>query len=165
MQVFLGIDPGIADVGYGVIAIVGGKERCLAYGSIRTNKGDPMEQRLLRLQQECLALLTRYKPDHIAIEKLFFQKNVRTAMTVAEARGVLRLCIAEAGIPYREFSPQDVKLAVCGHGAADKGQVQRMVCSLLALPEIPKPDDAADALALALALASTMHFLGSAQGR
>lgn len=161
MQVFLGIDPGIADAGYGVIAVVGGKERCLAYGSIRTDKDEPMERRLLRLRGEIAALIERYKPQHVAIEKLFFQKNVRTAMVVAEARGVIRLCIAEAGVPYKEFSPQDTKLAVCGHGNADKGQVQRMVCSLLSLPELPKPDDAADALALALALASTTHFLSA----
>lgn len=164
MQIFLGIDPGIADAGYGVIAkTLGGKERCLAYGSIRTDKDQPMELRLLRLRKEFSALLEKYKPNHVAIEKLFFQKNVSTAMAVAEARGVLRLCLAEAGVPCREFSPQDTKIAVCGHGAAEKGQVQRMVCSLLALPEIPKPDDAADALALALALASTVHFMGSVQ--
>ncbi len=158
MSIFLGIDPGIADAGYGVIAVVGGKERCLAYGSIRTDKADPMERRLLRLREEFAEVLARYAPDHVAIEKLFFQKNVRTAMNVAEARGVLRLCVEEAGIPCREFSPQDTKLAVCGHGGADKGQVQRMVCSLLNLPEAPKPDDAADALALALAMASTARF-------
>jgi crossover junction endodeoxyribonuclease RuvC len=157
-SVYLGVDPGIADMGYGVIAVADGKERCLAYGSIRTDKAEPMERRLLRLREEFSALLAKYRPTHVGIEKLFFQKNVRTAIVVAEARGVLRLCLAEAGVPYREFSPQDTKIAVCGTGSAEKGQVQRMVCTLLALPELPKPDDAADALALALAVASTVRF-------
>jgi crossover junction endodeoxyribonuclease RuvC len=100
-------------------------------------------------------IIERYRPERAAMERLFFSKNVRTAMVVAEARGVIRLCLEKSGIPCREFSPQDVKLAVCGHGAADKVQVQRMVKALLGMVEVPKPDDAADALAMAIALAST----------
>jgi crossover junction endodeoxyribonuclease RuvC len=157
-NVYLGIDPGIADMGYGVIGVAGGKERCLAYGSIRTDKSLPTERRLLLLREEFRALLEKYRPQHVAIEKLFFQKNVSTAMNVAEARGVLRLCVAEAGIPCTELTPQDTKMAVCGNGSADKGQVQRMVCALLLLAEVPKPDDAADALALALALSASLKF-------
>jgi crossover junction endodeoxyribonuclease RuvC len=103
-------------------------------------------------------LIDRYRPGQAALEKLYFSTNVKTALQVAEARGVIRLCLEQRGVPCREFGPAEVKIAVCGHGGAAKPQMQKMVRVLLALPAIPKPDDAADALALALALSATKKF-------
>jgi len=150
MSIFLGIDPGIADLGYGVIDVTSGRSTCLTYGSIRTSAGTPTAERLVFLYDRLGELLER-----IAIEKLFFSKNVKTAMIVAEARGVIRLCFEKRGIPHQEFSPADVKIAVCSHGGAEKKELQKMVQILLRLQEIPKPDDAADALALAMTIAFT----------
>ncbi|MFA6603859.1 MAG: crossover junction endodeoxyribonuclease RuvC [Patescibacteria group bacterium] len=154
----IGIDPGIADAGFGVIEQSAGRPRCLAYGSLKTPAGMPGGERLRRLHENCGALLDKYRPAEVGIEKLFFSKNVKTAIAVAEARGVIRLCIEERGIPCREFSPGEVKDAVSGYGAAGKKQVQAMVKALLGLKEIPKPDDAADALALAITLANTSRL-------
>lgn len=157
-KVYLGIDPGFADAGYGVIAVVGGKEKCIAYGSIQTPSGDDSALRLRAVSEELSVLLKKFRPDYVAVERLYFAKNAKTALSVAEARGVIRMTIAAHDIPCREFNPADVKIAVCGHGMAPKKQVQRMVMSLLKLKEIPKPDDAADALALAIALANSEKF-------
>jgi len=154
----IGIDPGLADAGFGVIEQFGGRPRCLAYGSLKTPAGMPGGERLRRLYDSCGALLDKYHPAEVGIEKLFFSKNVKTAIAVAEARGVIRLCIEQRGIPCREFSPGEVKDAVSGYGAAGKKQVQAMVKALLHLKEIPKPDDAADALALAITLANTSRL-------
>jgi|SRR3989338_8255970 len=153
MPIFIGIDPGLADMGFGVVSVSGGKEKCLAYGSIKTPAGQPTSERLLALFVKLGAVLDEYRPIRVGIEKLFFQKNVKTAMVVAEARGVIRLAVAQRNLSLIEMSPADVKLAVCGYGLADKRQVQTMVKTLLGLKEIPKPDDAADALAVALATA------------
>jgi crossover junction endodeoxyribonuclease RuvC len=155
MRILLGVDPGFADMGYGVIQSASGADRCLAFGSIGTEAGTSTAIRLQTLYQGLAKVIDQYHPEAAAVERLFFSKNVSTAIAVAEARGVLLLCLADHGIPVREFSPQEVKLAVCGHGAAEKNQVQRMVRMLLGLESIPKPDDAADALALAIALAHT----------
>ena len=157
-KVYLGIDPGFADAGYGVIAVVEGKEKCIAYGSIQTPAGEDSALRLRSVHEELSALLKKFKPDCVAVERLYFAKNAKTALSVAEARGVIRMTIAAFDIPCREFNPADVKIAVCGHGTAPKKQVQRMVASLLDLNEMPKPDDAADALALAIALANSEKF-------
>ncbi|MBN1585640.1 crossover junction endodeoxyribonuclease RuvC [Candidatus Uhrbacteria bacterium] len=157
--VILGIDPGIADMGYGVIEVGSGvPDRCLVYGSLKTPAGMDGGKRLLMLGQGLERLLDRWLPSAVGIEKLFFSKNVRTAMQVAEARGVIRACLESRRVPVTEFSPQEVKMAVCGHGSAEKVQVQGMVKRLLKLKAVPKPDDAADALALALALAHTRRF-------
>ena len=158
-MIILGIDPGIADMGYGVIEVGhGGSDRCLVYGSLKTPAGMDGAKRLVMLAQGLEQLLTKWKPAGVGIEKLFFSKNVKSAMQVAEARGVIRACLEARGLPVREFSPQEVKLAVCGQGAAEKSQVQGMVKRLLKLTKIPKSDDAADALALALTMAYSVNF-------
>jgi crossover junction endodeoxyribonuclease RuvC len=157
-MIILGIDPGFADMGYGIIQSVGGKDRCLAYGSLRTPAGEPAEIRLASVYEGLSRIIDKYKPEMVAIEKLFFSKNVKTAMLVAEARGVIRVCVQLHGIPCTEFSPADVKMAVSGNGAASKEQVQKMVRILLGLKEAPKPDDAADGLALAIALSSAKRL-------
>lgn len=148
-MVVLGLDPGVARLGYGVIASDGRRDRCVAYGVIETEKGE-LGPRLLELRERLRVLLTEYRPDRVCVETLYFSKNVKTATAVGEARGVILLTCAEAGVPLIEVQPQAVKQAVAGYGAADKRQVMRMVQALLALPELPRPDDAADALAIAL---------------
>lgn len=160
-MILLGIDPGFADMGYGVIDSVRGKSRCIAYGSVKTAAREPIVKRLAHIYDRLSEIIEAHRPEAVAIEKLFFSTNAKTAMLVAEARGVIRLCVEKQGLPCVEFSPADVKIAVSGHGAAAKPEVQKMVRILLALKEIPKPDDAADALALALALASTKSLQGS----
>jgi crossover junction endodeoxyribonuclease RuvC len=156
MPIYLGIDPGIADMGFGVISVDGREERCIAYGSLRTPAGMPLEQRLQKLYDGLEDLIKKYRPVAAGLENIYFQKNVKTAITVAEARGVICLCLAKNAVSFVEFNPADVKVAVCGYGLADKTQVQRMVQSLLKLKEIPKPDDAADALAIAIAAAHSI---------
>jgi len=151
----LGIDPGFADMGFGVIEASSGKSRCLAYGSVKTPAGMPMPTRLHKIHTALTECIAKYRPERIGIERLFFSTNVKTAMAVAEARGVIRLAIEQAGIPCMELDPSAVKIAVCGHGRAEKKEVQKMTQILLGLKEIPKPDDAADALAIAIAVAST----------
>ncbi|HZU87310.1 MAG TPA: crossover junction endodeoxyribonuclease RuvC [Anaerolineaceae bacterium] len=147
----LGIDPGTATTGYGVIRETeAGDEEMVAYGVILTPAGMPLEERLLLLHQQLQEILLLHRPQCAAVEKLFFQKNVRTAMAVGQARGVVLLALAEAGLPIGEYTPLEVKQAVVGYGGADKKQVQEMVKALLRLDKIPKPDDAADALAVAI---------------
>ncbi len=149
-RIIIGIDPGLADAGYGIIASAGGRERCLAYGSLKTPAGLPTGERLKMIYDGLGALIEKFRPSEAAIEKLYFSTNVKTAIAVAEARGVIRLCLAAHGLDYREYNPADVKLAVSGYGRAAKPQMQKMTRILLGLKEIPKPDDAADALALAI---------------
>jgi crossover junction endodeoxyribonuclease RuvC len=155
-EIFLGIDPGYADMGYGLVVRGAGRgERCLTYGSIRTEAGEAAAVRLRKLQDQLELLIRTYRPTSAAVERLFFSKNVKTAMGVAEARGVILSCLNRMDVPIREFNPADVKMAVCGHGRAGKMEMQKMVQMLLKLDTVPKPDDAADALALALTLANT----------
>jgi len=154
-MIILGIDPGFADMGYGVIEVAGNKDRCLAYGSVRTPAGEPIASRLSRIYDELSAIIEKYRPERAGIEKLFFSTNVKTAMLVAEARGVIRLCFEKHALSCMEVGPAEVKIAVCGHGAAEKPDVQKMTRVLLGLAEIPKPDDAADALAVAITVAHT----------
>ncbi len=157
-EIIIGIDPGYADAGFGVISTDGDGDACLACGSIGTPAGQPTAKRLKHLYDRLAEVIAEHRPRRAAFEKLFFSKNVKTALQVAEARGVILLCFEDHGIPCREFSPAEVKIAVCGHGGADKKQMQQMVKTLLGLKTVPKPDDAADALALALALAHTKEF-------
>jgi len=146
----LGIDPGTATTGYGLVRDTDTGLALEAYGTIQTPAHTPMPERLRTIYHELKKLLALYKPDSGAVEKLFFQRNVSTAMTVGQARGVAILALAEAGVSVGEYNPRDVKQAVAGYGGADKPQMQQMVRVLLNLPEIPKPDDAADALAVAI---------------
>jgi crossover junction endodeoxyribonuclease RuvC len=149
--IILGIDPGLARTGWGVIERSHGHDRVVAYGCIETDKGESEALRLHDLFRQLAAIGKEQKPDVAAVEKLFFEKNVKTAMMVGQARGVVMVTLTWLGVPVREFTPLQVKLAVAGYGAATKEQVQRMVKTLLKLSDIPKPDDAADALAVALA--------------
>ncbi len=147
----LGLDPGYGRLGYAVIEQAGSQWSLVDVGCVETPSTQPFEQRLLAVHQALGALLQRWQPHEASIETLYFSKNVKTAMQVAEARGVLRLALAEAGVPTLEIAPNAVKLALTGSGAAGKEQVGRMVVRLLNLKAMPKPDDAADAVALALA--------------
>jgi crossover junction endodeoxyribonuclease RuvC len=150
MQV-IGIDPGTAITGYGLVKDDGnGSLTVVDYGVIQTSAQLPMTQRLLTLHRQLVDVLNLHRPDSGAVEKLFFQKNVRTAISVGQARGVALLALAEADMPVAEYAPSEVKQSVTGYGGADKNQVQQMVRALLNLQDIPKPDDAADALAVAI---------------
>ena len=146
----LGIDPGTATTGYGLVRETETSPALVAYGTIQTPAGAPMPDRLRTIYQELKELIALHGPDTAAVEKLFFQRNVSTAMSVGQARGVALLALAEAGVSVGEYTPRDVKLAVAGYGGADKPQVQQMVRAILNLSEVPKPDDAADALAVAI---------------
>lgn len=150
MLVF-GVDPGTATTGYGLVReLQDGTLQAVAHGVIETPSTLPMPQRLQRLYDEMTALLSNHQPDSGAVEKLFFQKNVKTAITVGQGRGVALLALAQAGVPIGEYTPLEIKQAVVGYGGADKRQIQEMVKMLLNLEHIPKPDDAADALAVAI---------------
>ncbi|OTA40386.1 MAG: crossover junction endodeoxyribonuclease RuvC [Symbiobacterium thermophilum] len=148
----LGIDPGTARMGYGIVEDAGaGRERAVAYGCLETPPDMRTELRLQALYRGVIDLMARYRPDALAVEELFFGRNVTTAIHVGQARGIVLLAAAERLVPVREFTPMQVKMAVTGYGRAGKAQVQRMVQTLLGLPEPPRPDDVADALAVALA--------------
>jgi crossover junction endodeoxyribonuclease RuvC len=148
----LGIDPGTGRMGYGIIQHQGEKGlACLAYGCIETSKKTKKEHRLLQLHKALDSLIKKHGPKAMGIETLYFARNVNTALPVSEARGVALLLAASYGLSVFEYSPSQVKLAVAGYGKADKTQVQRMIQRILDLPELPKPDDAADALSVALA--------------
>ncbi len=161
----LGLDPGTAITGYGVIDLLpGGEVRAVAYGVLRTPARQPLPERLQQLYKALQALLTLHRPEQAAVEKLFFQRNVTTAMAVGQARGVTLLALAQHEIPVAEYTPNEVKEAVTGYGSADKQQVQRMVQALLGLDERPRPDDAADALAVALCHAQHARFAALSKG-
>lgn len=147
----LGIDPGTATTGYGVVEEDSqGGLVAVAYGTITTPAKMDVEKRLLIIYNQLNELILLYKPQAAAVEKLFFYKNVTTAMTVGQSRGVVVLSFAQAGLPIGEYTPLEVKQAVTGYGKAEKKQIQQMVKVLLNLDRIPKPDDAADALAIAI---------------
>ena len=154
-MIILGIDPGIADTGYGVIKQEGSNLTCLDYGSIQTSSKLVLVERLGILYQELAGIITKYQPERVAIEQLFFCKNVKTAMVVGQARGVVLLTCQQAQVPTVEFTPLQVKQAVAAYGGAGKMQVQKMVKILLHLNDIPRPDDAADALAIAICAANS----------
>lgn len=153
-MVILGIDPGLAIVGYGVIRKEGNRLIPLDYGVMETPAGQSMPLRLERLYAGMEELLRSYKPDVVAFEELFFYHNVTTAIAVSHARGVLVLAAQQRNIPLYEYTPMQIKQAAVGYGHADKKQVQYMVRMLLGLKETPKPDDAADALACAICQAN-----------
>ena len=153
-MIILGIDPGTATTGYGLIEEKSGKLALVDYGVIITEPKMTLEQRLERLYDQLGDIIDEYNPDEIAVEQLFFSNNVKTAMAVGQARGVILLATQKAGVPMSEYTPNQVKNGICGYGAADKKQVQKMVQMLLNLTELPQPDDAADALAIAICHAS-----------
>ncbi len=160
--IILGIDPGLAIVGWGVIECVRGNLRPIAYGAITTPAHTDIEKRLLMIKEDLEAIIEKYHPDEMAVEELFFNNNITTGIAVAEARGVI-LCTAHAlGVKIAEYTPLQVKQAVVGYGLAEKGQVIAMVTSLLRLPKPPKPDDTADAVAIAICHA---QCAGSAMGK
>lgn len=146
----LGLDPGLAIVGWGVIDVCGGRFRPVAYGSITTPAHTDIGLRLQMIHGDMKQIISKYKPEEAAIEELFFTKNITTGIAVAEARGVLLLSLSQHAIPVFEYTPMQVKQAVVGYGAAEKKQVISMVTTLLSLEKPPKPDDTADAVAIAL---------------
>lgn len=146
----LGIDPGTATTGFGVIETAGRELKFIGGGVITTPAGQAMPERLLTIHEELNQIIDQYKPDQMAVELLYFAANVTTAMTVGQARGVVLLAAAEAELEVREFTPLQVKQALTGYGKATKSQIQIMVQRLLNLAELPRPDDAADALAVAI---------------
>lgn len=159
MTLALGIDPGTATTGYGLVRIhPDGSMLAVKYGIISTPKDTPAPDRLVMLYQQLTDLLKVHHPDTAAVEKLFFQRNVSTAIAVGQARGVTLLALAQAGIDVFEYTPNEIKQAVAGYGSADKRQVQEMVRVLLALDDIPRPDDAADALAVAITHLNTKRY-------
>ncbi len=146
----LGIDPGYAIVGYGILNYDGYKFRPEAFGAITTQAGSPFNMRLLDIYNDMKMLLTSYKPDAMSIEKLFFNTNQKTVIDVAQARGIIILAATEYGVPVYEYTPLQVKQSVVGYGRAEKKQVMEMTRSILGLAKVPKPDDTADALAIAI---------------
>jgi crossover junction endodeoxyribonuclease RuvC len=159
MRLVLGIDPGTATTGYGLVRDrADGSLELVTYGTIQTPAGIAAHQRLSVLFHRLNEILILHRPDSCAVEKLFFQRNISTAIAVGQARGVLMLAISEAGLDMAEYTPNEVKQAVAGYGSAGKKQVQEMVRVLLALPDIPRPDDAADALAIAITHLNTQRY-------
>ncbi|MCS7190390.1 MAG: crossover junction endodeoxyribonuclease RuvC [Fimbriimonadales bacterium] len=158
-MIIMGVDPGTATMGYGVLEKTGNQYHALAYGVLQTPKTMAPPERLLQLYRGLHALVERYQPDALATEQLLFSTNRRTAMQVARAAGIALLVAAEAGIEWREYTPLQVKQAVTGYGGADKAQVQTMVQRLLRLESPPQPDDAADALAIAICHAHHAQML------
>lgn len=154
-MIILGIDPGYAIVGFGLVEKRGSQLRPIQYGTIQTEAGLDTSIRLKQIYEATQTIIGQYQPDVMAIEKLYFNRNVTTALTVGQARGVLMLAGVQQSLPLSEYTPLQVKQATVGYGKADKKQVQEMVRVLLKLKEIPKPDDAADALAIAITHA---HF-------
>ena len=150
MQVVMGIDPGTANLGFGIVRVEGNRMVALDGGVVETATGAPMERRLERIHGELAQLISWHEPAAMAIEDVFFGKNAQTAMTVGRASGVAMLAAAQAGVECFAYTPQAIKMAVCGSGAAGKKQVQRMVGTLLDLPEPPASEHAADALAVAI---------------
>ena len=172
MIVVMGLDPGVASTGFGVVRVAGGRMSAVDGGVIEAPPGEPTEMRLARIHDELAQLIDWHEPAALALEDVYFGKNVRSAIGVGQARGVALLTAAERGIACFDYTPQAVKMAVCGTGAAAKEQVQRMVGTLLGLPQPPESDHAADALAVAIchsahagtarAMAGTMSETGSA---
>jgi len=149
-MIALGIDPGTALCGYGIVRAVDDEYTLVTCGAIATPAKTPLEQRLLKIHHDLTALIRKYKPDQAAVEKLFFSRNTTTALAVGHARGVVLLTLAQARLPVGEYTPNEIKQALSGYGGADKRQMQQMVKMLLQLDEAPKPDDAADAVAIAI---------------
>lgn len=158
----LGIDPGFAIVGWGIVEVHKGNVRPVAYGAITTPSHTPIESRLLMIANDLETIIEKYRPEEMAVEELFFNTNITTGIAVAEARGVIICTAHKLGVKVSEYTPLQVKQAVVGYGKAEKQQVIAMVTSLLKLPKPPKPDDTADALAIALCHS---QCAGSAMGK
>lgn len=161
-MVILGIDPGYAIVGYGVLDYWGNRFKVIEYGAVTTDAGTPFNRRLERIYDGIEAIIARNKPQALSIEKLFYNTNAKTVIDVAQARGVIMLSAQQHGIPAYEYTPLQVKQSVVGYGRAEKKQVQEMTRILLGLKKIPKPDDTADALAMAICHG---HCSGSLMGK
>ena len=146
----MGIDPGLAIVGFGILDQRGNDMKSVDFGAIKTETNLNLSTRLKQIYDACSIIIDEHQPDVVAVEKLFFNRNVTTAFSVGQARGVILLAAEEAGVPVTEYTPLQVKMAVTGYGQAEKKQIQEMVKMLLSLPRIPKPDDVADALAVAI---------------
>ena len=157
-MIILGIDPGLATLGYGVIEADNNKRRLIQFGTLTTPAGQPMPQRLRAIFQGMNQLMDIYRPDDVAFEELFFSKNITTGMAVSAARGVALVAVVQRTDNLYEYTPMQIKQAVTGYGGADKHQVQQMVKMLLNMREIARPDDAADALAVALTHANSMNM-------
>jgi crossover junction endodeoxyribonuclease RuvC len=150
MIVVMGIDPGVASTGFGVVRLAGGQMSVVDGGVIEVRPGEPIERRLPEIHDELEQLIGWHEPAALALENVYFGKNVRSAIAVGQARGVALLTAAQHDVPCFDYTPQAIKMAVCGSGSAPKDQVQRMVGSLLGLPKPPEPDHTADALAVAM---------------
>lgn len=157
-MIILGIDPGFAILGYGIIEVSGNRFSALKYGAITTPSGMPMPQRLKIIYDELSFVISEYQPEEIAVEELFFNKNSKTALMVGQARGAVILACANNGIDVFEYTPLQIKQALVGYGRAEKKQIQVMVKHILNLDAIPKPDDTADALAAAVCHANSRSF-------
>ena len=149
-MIILGIDPGVATIGFGLVRAERNRNQLLRYGVITTPPGIPLSNRLLQISNDMEELIHAFHPDEMAVEELFFTKNITTGIAVAHGRGVILLAAEKLGVPVFEYTPMQVKQAVVGYGKAEKRQVMLMTQRLLHMKEIPKPDDAADALALAI---------------
>ena len=155
-MIILGIDPGTAAMGYGVVERTGSRLRAIDHGCLVTSPDLPMPERLLAIHGLLDDLMSLHQPAVVAVERLFFSRNAQTAIAVGQARGVVLLAAAQHGKPVREATPNEVKSAIAGYGAADKEQVQRMVQLVLGMAELPRPDDAADALAIAVCIGNRL---------
>lgn len=153
-MIVLGIDPGTAALGFGVVERTGSGLRAVDYGLVATSPDQPLPERLLRIHEALTELIETHRPDLVGVERLFFSKNAQTAFGVGQARGVVLLAAAQHGIPVREATPNEIKMGVTGFGGADKDQVGRMVAVILRLEAVPTPDDTADALACAISIAN-----------
>jgi crossover junction endodeoxyribonuclease RuvC len=162
--IVLGIDPGTAAMGYGIVERVGGRLREVDHGVLSTSADLSMPERLLAIHALVEELIALHEPDLLAVERLFFSRNVQTAFAVGQARGVVLLAAAQHGTPVVEATPNEVKSAIAGYGAADKGQVQRMVQLVLGMSELPRPDDAADALAIGIWAVNTARIGSTTAG-
>jgi crossover junction endodeoxyribonuclease RuvC len=158
MKVILGIDPGLASTGYGVIRCSGSRFRCIAHGTVRTSPRDGMGERLVQIHQGIMDIITTYDPAEAGIETVYFSKNSKSAIPVAQARGVVLYTLASRGVPFAEYTPLELKQAVVGNGRAEKIQVQNVLKMIFNLQELPTPDHAADALAAAFCHANFSGF-------
>jgi len=162
-SVIVGIDPGLANTGWGVVEVRGSRLRCLAYGCVTTDSQTPLAERLTAIHEELLAVVSRYSPSESAVESVYFGANAKSAFATGQARGVAILALANAGGLLGEYSPAQIKYAVVGEGAADKCQVAYMVKEILGLDALPHPDHAADALAVAICHSSACRSLAYGQ--
>ncbi len=157
-MVILGIDPGTATTGFGFIRVNGKKTEMIDYGCILTKTKTPLEERLEIIYNDIIKLIKKYKPQKMAVEELFFFKNAKTVISVSHSRGAVLLAGVKSGVEIFEYTPLEIKISLTGYGRADKLQMQKMVKLILGLKEIPKPDDAADALAVAICAANSLNI-------